>query len=260
MGTVGKALELLDYFTRARPQIGLSDFARLSGLNKATCHRLLTELQEFGFVEQAGLAREYRLGPAMLRLAALREAHVPMQEAAQPVLRRLALATGETAHLSVIVGEKLAMIGFAYAAAHGTKVTMEDTEILPFHATSSGLVLMAFAAPALCERILAQRLEAYTPQTETDPARLRAVLDQARAEGMTESTSAYEADVHSFAVPLFDATNTCTGALAVAAPDARVTPALAALIRTELTRAGAEITALWGGSLPPELVTLWQQS
>jgi DNA-binding IclR family transcriptional regulator len=72
MGTVGKALDLLDLFTKAQPQHGLSHLARSSGLNKATCHRLLTELESRGLLEQTGPAREYRLGPAVLRLSALR--------------------------------------------------------------------------------------------------------------------------------------------------------------------------------------------
>ena len=59
MGTVTKALTLLDHFTLARPLIGLSEVARLAGVNKATAFRLLSELQSAGFVEQAGSAREY---------------------------------------------------------------------------------------------------------------------------------------------------------------------------------------------------------
>ena len=50
MGTVSKALELLDLFTRGRPQIGLSELARLSQVNKATCFRLMSELQNHGLV------------------------------------------------------------------------------------------------------------------------------------------------------------------------------------------------------------------
>jgi DNA-binding IclR family transcriptional regulator len=73
MSTVAKALDLLSLFTRTHPQAGLSDLARRSGLNKATCHRMLTDLAAAGLVEQVGPARDYRLGPAVLRLAALRE-------------------------------------------------------------------------------------------------------------------------------------------------------------------------------------------
>lgn len=258
MGTVSKALILLDYFSRQRSQIGLSDFARLSGMNKATCHRLLTELQDFGFVEQVGAAREYRLGPQVLRLAALREAAVPMREAAMPVLRALAQATAETVHLSVIVGEKLQMLAFAYSAAHAMAVMMEDADTLPYHATSSGLAVLGFAPPAFRDRVLAQPLPRLTGQTETDPDAIRARLEAVRARGYADSAGGFEADVSSLAAPLFDAAGQCCGALAAAAPASRMTPALQRLIRREIITGAAQITGLWGGQIPPEVATIWQ--
>ncbi len=260
MGTVSKALDLLDCFSRQQPLIGLTDFARLAGLNKATCFRLLSELQDHGLIEQVGPAREYRLGPAVLRLASLREAIVPRRDAALPVLRALAQATEETAHLSLIEGEKLGMLAFSYAASHATRVTMEDAEVLPFHATSSGLAALAFCDAALRERILAQALRRYTPGTETDPATLRMWLQRVRLEGIAESRSTYEAEVHSFAAPLFDATGQCIGALAVAAPASRMTATLRDLIRVELTASAAQIVALWGGTLPTSLTALWKRA
>lgn len=260
MGTVSKALALLDCFSKAQPLIGLTDFARLAGLNKATCFRLLTELQDYGLVEQIGPAREYRIGPAVLRLANLREAIVPRKDAALPVLRALAQATEETAHLSVLEGEKLGMLAYAYASAHATRVTMEDAEVLPLHATSSGLAALAFCDAALQKRILSQTLRRYTPVTETDPMALQTRLEAVRSDGIAESKSTYEAEVHSFAVPLFDATGSCVGALAVAAPASRMTPALRSLIRAELTTSAAQIVGLWGGTLPNDLATLWQSA
>lgn len=258
MGTVSKALELLDCFSRARPLIGLTDFARIAGLNKATCFRLLAELQDHGLVEQVGPAREYRLGPAVLRLANLREAIVPRKAAALPVLRALADATEETAHLSMIEGEKLGMLAFAYAAAHATRVTMADAEVLPFHATSSGLAVLAFCDAGLRGRILDQTLRRYTPGTETDAAALRVKLAQIRAGGLAESNASYEAEVHSFAAPLFDASGQCIGALAVAAPSSRMTPGLRDRVRAELAKCAAEIVGLWGGVLPDPLAKTWR--
>lgn len=259
VGTVSKALELLDCFSKARPLLGLTEFARLAGLNKATCFRLLAELQDYGLVEQVGPGREYRLGPAVLRLANLREAIVPRKNAALPVLRALAQATEETAHLSVIEGEKLGMLAFAYASAHATRVTMEDAEVLPFHATSSGLAALAFSETGLQDRILSQVLRRYTPRTETSADDLRARLKKVRADGIAESKSTFEAEVHSFAAPLFDGSGRCIGALAVAAPASRMTASLRDLILTELTRGAAEIIALWGGTLPADLATLWRR-
>jgi len=168
MGTVSKALTLLSYFSRSRPAIGLSDMSRLSGLNKATTHRLLTELQDQGFVEQVGSGREYRLGPVFLRLAALREAAVPTRDLAAGVLTDLANATDETTHLSLLQGNILSTNGYAYSPRHGTRVTMDDADILTLHNTSSGLAVLAYSDAAFVDDALSRPLEKRTADTETD--------------------------------------------------------------------------------------------
>ena len=45
MGTVSKALSLLTNFNQSRTEIGLSEIARLAGVNKATAYRLLSEVE-----------------------------------------------------------------------------------------------------------------------------------------------------------------------------------------------------------------------
>jgi DNA-binding IclR family transcriptional regulator len=260
MGTVSKALDLLDLFTRTRPQIGLSDLARLADLNKATCFRLLTELAAYGLIEQVGPSREYRLGPAALRLAGLREAHVPMRDAAMPVLQALARDTGETAHMSLLMGEILRPLAVAYSNVHATRVTMEDTNDLPFHATSSGLAFLSFQPDTFADTVLERPFTALTSLTETNPDRLRVRLRAVRKTGIAESAGSYEIEVNSLAVPLFDAFGRCSGAVAVAGPEQRMTEAQCARIKPALMRAGTEITNIWGGTLPPEIAKLWRQT
>lgn len=258
MGTVGKALELLDLFTRSRPMIGLSDLARIANLNKATCFRLVQELCDYGLLEQVGGSREYRLGPSVLRLAAQREAHVPTRDAAMPVLQDLANATGETAHMSLIMASVLRPMGVAYSTSFATRVTMEDTDALPFHATSSGLAVLAFQSDAFVAAQLAKPLAKLALGTEIDPARLRDRLALIHQSGVAESAGGYQADVHSIAVPLFDAFGSCIGAVSVAAIASRQTPQQLIQIRATLIQAGRKINNLWGGTLPPAIAHAWK--
>ena len=260
MSTVLKALHLLDLFTRSQPQIGLSDLARLAGVNKATCFRLMADLCAAGLAEQVDASKEYRLGPALLRLAALREANVPLRDAALPDLQALARQTGETAHLSLLVGTDLRPLAHAYSSAHASKITMEDVRVFPFHATSSGLAVLTFQPPTFREAVFARPMPALTAQTQTDPAVLRQRLGQIERQGFAESHGTFEADVTSFAVPLFDALGRCTGALSTAAVASRVGPAQSRLIRTALITTARRIIALWGGCLPPTLDTIWTAS
>ncbi|MBT9246258.1 IclR family transcriptional regulator (plasmid) [Gemmobacter fulvus] len=258
MGTTSKALALLEFFTRQRPSIGLSDLARLSGANKATCFRLMSELVEHGIAEQLPTTKEYRIGPAVLRLAALREASVPTREAALPVLQALAVATGETAHMSHLVAGQLVTLAFAYSSSHGMRVMMEDADVLPFHATSSGFATLAWMGEAEVARILAAPLPARTTATPATPEAVRDRLAATRRDGLAQTAATFEADVNSFAVPLFDAQGIVQGAMAVAAPALRMTDVARDQIPRQLIAAAVQVMALWGGQIPPDLAALWR--
>lgn len=251
MGTVTKALSLLDFFSPSQIEIGLSDMARLSGLNKATVYRLLSELQSQGFVEQTGQHRVYRIGSAVLRLAALRESSVPLLSVSREILQTLCEATGETAHMSIVQGTRLDALAYTYSPAHATKVTMDDAEILAFHATSSGLAVLAFAEETFVAEILSAPLPALTARTMTQPEQVRTALEEVRRTGLAESIGGFEVDVHSNAAPVFGPDALPLGAVAVAAPESRVTPERRALIREQVKACAADLTARTGG-FPPE--------
>jgi len=251
MGTVTKALTLLTYFNRSRNVIGLSEMSRLSGVNKATVHRMLGELQQQGFVEQVGSSREYRLGPALLRLASLREASVPTREIAMQILRNLSDLVHETTHFSLLHGDVLSTTAFAYSQAHGTRVTMEDASVLTLHSTSSGLAVLAYSDKTYVNHTLAKNLAQHTHKTITDPDVLKAMLAPIRAKGFSEIQGGFEADVHSFGAPIFDSSQRCIGAIAIAAPITRVSQELRETIARELPKAAAELTRLIGG-FPPD--------
>ncbi|MCE8009243.1 IclR family transcriptional regulator [Aestuariivita sp.] len=253
MGTVSNALSLLGFFNLQRPEIGLSDLARLSGMNKATVYRHMSELALRGFVEKSHGGTSYRLGPEVLRLASLREAAVPLLSVAREMLARLSAATHETSHMSVVQGMRLNAIAHHYSTRHGTRVTMEDAEVLSFHGTASGLAILAFSEAAFVDAVLARPLPVHTPHTETDPDRIRARLRGIRASGVAQSVGGFEADVHSLAVPIFGPDRCPTGALAVAVPVARMSDALARRAQAELTACAADLTRRIGGFAPETL-------
>lgn len=252
MGTVSKALKLLSYFAPDRTEIGLSDLTRLSGMNKATVYRLMGELQESGFVEQGESDRAYRLGPQVLHLAALREASTPILSVSRRVLRELSDETGETTHVSLGHETHVQTLSHAYSPSHATKVTMEDAQTVTYHATSSGLAILAYADPEFVEQVLSQPLKAHTSMTLVDPDEIRAKLAAIRETGLSDTLGSFELEVHSHAVPIFGADRRAIGALAVAAPASRMSPERQATIRAALRRAGAALTHRIGGSPPAD--------
>ena len=247
--TVLKALSLLDFFTERRVRIGLSDMARLAGFNKATTLRLLSALEAKGFVEQDTATRTYHLGPAVLRLAQLREAGFPMLDTVDAVLAELSARTGEMAHASLLVGGVLTNIGMR-ESRHANRVTIEKGEVLPLHATASGLAVLAFSAPDVIDAALRARLARHTGQTETDAGRLRTEIAAIARAGVALSNGRYEDGVLGIAAPCFSPEGVVSGAVAIAMPSLRATEPQLALCKEAVHDAARQLTERRGGTFP----------
>jgi IclR family transcriptional regulator, acetate operon repressor len=247
--TADKALDLLNHFTLARSQIGLSDLARLAKADKATVHRMLVVLAKHGFLEQDLQTKLYRLGAGFLRHARNREASFPTSSQVLDILHRLTEQTGETSHASLIAGSSLATIGLV-ASPKAIHVTLDPGESLPFHATASGVVCMAFLPDEQVERILKRKLDTFTEATPTSPEDLRKAINTARQKGFAMSDQSYESDVFGIAAPLFGSHGVACGAVAVATPAHRMTRDLKQATATAVIQAAIAISNRMGGELP----------
>lgn len=247
--TVHKALALLDFFNERRPTIGLSEFAKLSGYNKATALRFLAALEAKGFVEQDEETRVYKLGSAFLRFSQLREASFPLAEAVRIVLRDLNAATDETALASVIAGETLASIGII-ESKRMNRVIIEPGASVPFHATASGFAYLAFASEDIVNAALKRDLKAVAGKTLIDPVAISEKLVTVRELGIAYSDSSIEDEVLGIAAPYFGASRKVCGAVAIGLPAVRATKKHTEMIELHVKRAARQLTALRGGAFP----------
>lgn len=244
--TVAKALSLLDFFSEAEPELGLSELARRSGVDKATVHRMLVVMCDRGLVEQRGSGRLYRLGAGVLRLARVRETAFPVTSVYQHSLDTISAEIGETAHASLISGRALATIGVS-ESNRGSRVSLVAGEILPMHSTASGLVILAFSKPEMVARILSEPLIAKTSRTLTDPNVLNVRLQEIRLTGFAEADQTNEDDVYGIAAPVFDIDGTPVGSLAVATPAHRMTNELRRQTIAALFREAEKVNHGTGG-------------
>ncbi|MGR3793714.1 IclR family transcriptional regulator [Vannielia sp. SX4] len=247
--TVVKALMLLEHFSEDEPELGLSELARRSGVDKAAVHRMLGAMAESGLVEQQADSRLYRLGAGVLRLARVRETAFPISSIVQPILDTLSAETGETAHASLISGRALANIATC-ESKKGSRVSLIAGEVLPYHSTASGLAVLAFGGDALLKRVLSSSLRAKTRFTVTEASQLRARVEAVQQLGFSESDQTNEEDVHGIAAPVFDRTGIACGAVSVSTPSHRMTDEQRQLTMGAVLRAASTITDGLGGQRP----------
>jgi IclR family transcriptional regulator, acetate operon repressor len=248
MGTVSKALALLDILALPGARLGLTEIAKLANYDKATTRRLLIELKSSGFVEQDDQSRDYMLGPALLMLGRVREERFPFYRIVQPIVRALAEASGETAHASEFGSGTMNSVCMQ-ASDKSSRIIVEVGERLPLHATASGIAFLAASSPAFVDGILHKPLAAFTDRTQTDPAAIADLVAQARARGYSLSDQFKEAGVHSVAAAIVNPRGAPIGAVAVAMPSVRSSPAVLAQCGVLVQTAAADISArLYGAT------------
>jgi IclR family transcriptional regulator, acetate operon repressor len=252
--TVDKALKLLDFFTIPEPEWGLSELARRAELDKATTLRMLSALVGNGLVEQHPQTRRYRLGSKLLKLARIREATSPLMSIIQPVLDRLAGGTGETAHASLASNDAMLTVGIA-EPQRPTRVSIDPSEPLPFHATASGIAYLAFAPPDVVARVLSgDSLEAHTERTIVSSDAIRRKLAEVATRGYAVSERSFEMEVIGTAAPIFDASGYSCGAIAVASIASRFDGELERSAAAAVMRSATEITRATGAEPNPILL------
>jgi IclR family acetate operon transcriptional repressor len=249
MSTIEKALDMLDLFSDDRPALGLSEAARLLNRDKASVLRYLSALENKGFLQKDPLSKLYHLGPAVVRLALVREKTYPMNHAATNILQTLVDVTGETSHLTMREGDSLSEQVIVETNYKGTRVYIDPAEPLPLHASASGLAVLAHVSEAERDRILTSNLARFTDHTVICADKLREETDAIRIRGYAISNGMFESDVFGVAAPIFDRTNSVCGAVAVATPVARFDEKASSLTPREVKKAARLISGHFGADL-----------
>ncbi len=257
MSTIEKALGLLEHFSVNSPEIGLSEFKRRTALDKGTLHRYLTSLRNCGFLEQNRTTRAYRLGPAFIRLSTVREKTVPLAKLAAAEVEKVASELHELVHAALPQSNGMSALYASDGGYAGTRVGFDEAEILPFHATSSGIAMLAFGPAELEEAGLAGKLQKFTSQTPVTHDETRALVAKTKESGFAITNESFEDDVCSVAVPFFDHSELAIGTIAIATPAARMTREMQALAKEALVRASTELSRNLGGRVPDILARKW---
>ncbi len=237
--SIDRAAELLAAVAAAPEPATAPALADACGLNRSTAWRILATLEHHGLVERDPETSRYRLGVGILRLA-VAAGQAPLVRLAQPILRRLADATGETVNLAVARGLEL-----VYADQVQARHVMAPNWLghtVPLHATSTGKAFLAALPDAELEGIA---LERFTDTTITDAAALRAELATVRERGYAVSHGELEAALWGVSAAALDAARRPGAVLSVWGADARVRDRLDVL-GAQCAAAAAELAAQLG--------------
>ena len=221
--SVSRALGLLRAMAAPRrSEWSLDELSRVTGLPKATAHRLLNTLVDCGFVEHAKAPGCYRLGleTAVIGSACLQ--HRRPGDGVRRILEDVSFRVQETVGIGRLSGTDAVSIARVTPGGVGEAEVPTGT-ILPAHVSAGGKALLAgLGREQALELYGAQAvLPRFTPQTITSFDRLLDHLDRIREQGYAIEDEEYVAGVRCVSVAVPSDSGPPRYSLGIAAPTSR---------------------------------------
>jgi DNA-binding IclR family transcriptional regulator len=216
-----KALDLLSAFSFGEPRLSLAELATRTGIPRPTAFRLLTTLEQAGFVSK--VSGEYQLGIKCFVLGNVVAGTLDVRETARPHLEALRDLTGETVHLAVLDGWQVLYLERLQSPHPIGFMRSRVGAIVPAYCTGLGKTLLAFKAEdAVVDWLSTQSLKTMTPQTITQPRRLVKELRAIRERGYGLDEQEHEIGVRCIAAPIWNHAREVVGAISIAGPADRM--------------------------------------
>ena len=242
---VERALLIMGCFDSAHPERGISEIAEAVGLHKATAHRIVTTLVNYGYLERVADDQKYRLGLELANLGFKVIRRMDLRREALPYMQQLVQEWDETCDLSIFDQGKVFYIevlqgnqALTIAAAVGQR--------LPAHCTASGKLMLAYLSSEELDTILSQPLDSYTDNTITSPDELRSQLETIRNQGFAVDYEEYELGIYALAAPICDRNGTVIAAIGSPSPTRRMTQERISKIAVAFKEAAREISHRMG--------------
>lgn len=220
--SVDKALKLLELFYTRR-ELGPGDAAAALGVNRSTAFRLLTTLEENGYLTKTEQGR-YRLGMKLFSLGQLAYSHTELLSYARPQLIRLAELCGETAHLAAMDGDTSVVFldkGIPQSPLH---IDIEIGRRVAAHHTATGKAILAFQPRDRVDAYLcaADFHAGATAKSIRSPEALLDELRAIRARGWSADREESIPGLTCFAAPIRARSGRAVAAVSVSGPTTRM--------------------------------------
>ncbi|MEO7105567.1 MAG: IclR family transcriptional regulator [Rhodoferax sp.] len=217
-----RLLELLEILYAQGQPLALADAVRATGWPKPSVHRMLSQLEEGGFISR-GLGG--RLYAPTRRLAQLAESilgtdvHRAVRHA---VLDQLVADIGESCNLTALSGADVIYLD-RVESAFPLRMELKPGTRVPIHCSASGKLFLAHALPARRAALLdTLPLERHTATTLTSRSALEDELAQIKRQGYAVDAEEFVDGLVCVAVPVtMPGSPAVRCAVAVQAPSVR---------------------------------------
>lgn len=240
-----KTFAVLEVFSQnPGSPVSLEEITRSVGMAKTTVHRLLYSLRKIGYLDQRENG-DYCLSYKFYQIGRNGLPYRHLTTYAKPVLDKLVVRTGESAHIAVLENGLILFIAVA-PSQYAYRCSAEIGECNYAHSTALGKCILSHLEPAEVESILALRgLPKLTSMTITDKAKLALELAKVQNQGYAISDNENTEGVLCVAAPILDSAGKPVAAISISGPSSRMQASIESLVQ-EVRQATFRLSMLLG--------------
>ncbi|MCR8669794.1 IclR family transcriptional regulator [Agrococcus sp. HG114] len=201
-GLVQKTVHIVSAVAAHPDGVGLSEVARATGFSKATCFRILTALEEEGWLVADPVTRHFSLSLDLFLLVSSQHTAERRSAMIDEVLRGVAAEVEEAAGLDRL-DQRAALVLREFSGPHQIGHTPRAVpRRLSAVRTSTGRVMLAHGDRAVARRLFEEDASSGAPLKVADADAFDAMLDRVLEQGYAISSDELEPGLTAIAVPV----------------------------------------------------------
>jgi len=236
-----KILELLAEFS----ELSVSEIARKLGMYRSAAHRFLATLKTLGFLDQSENSN-YKLSFKLFELGIKATNRLEVRQIIHPFLVDLRTRHEETANLGIVDGVDVIYLD-KVESTHLLRMDLAIGCRVPSYCTALGKAILANRGESEIEGLFrGVKLERRTPKTVKNLTALLGHLREIRKQGYAIDNEENYTGIRCLAVPIFNYTGKCIGAISIAGPTVRMTYEKIEKMKLDLISIGKTISLKLG--------------
>lgn len=217
-----RVLEVLEVVGKLSQPASAVDIENLSGLPKATVHRLCNLLIDQGYLRRDITGRGYELGERFSKLAVQAVANQGYRSERHAILESVVRDIGETCNITVPSGTSMLYLD-RVESEWPLRIQLPPGSTVPLHCTASGKLFLASLPRSRRERLISKLpLEEKSENTITDPVKLSEELDRIASNGVGTDNEEFIQGLVAVAVPIKSKNGRMLATLATHGPVVRM--------------------------------------
>jgi len=222
LGTVRRALRVLDYLAEAEVPVPIKQLAAELELNISNAYHVMNTLAVDGYVSRDERTGAYGLGAKTARLGDAYTRSWPVEPELRAIVSDLGVQTGENAYLAMLHGRAVVITDIVESRQRVRVHALHRGYSADLHARALGKAVLAYQdARAVREHFASHPPRRITPRTLVTMTAIESELERVRRRGYSEDLEEFCEGVCCLGAPFFAPDGSPAGSLSVSVPSFR---------------------------------------